>query len=78
MGLERWGLGARHNAVAVVTSRSTVLDRLQAGGGPAVPPRITFQQSKGFTLWATRSILSGDGSAVLEVAEANLRQLALE
>jgi pyruvate dehydrogenase (quinone) len=44
----------------------------------AIPPKITLHQAKGFTLWATRSILSGDGKAVLEVAKTNLRQLALE
>jgi hypothetical protein len=27
-------------------------------------------------LWATRSVLSGDGATVLEVAHTNLRQLA--
>jgi pyruvate dehydrogenase (quinone) len=44
----------------------------------AVPPKITYDQARGFTLWATRSVLSGDGATVLEVARANLRQLALE
>jgi pyruvate dehydrogenase (quinone) len=44
----------------------------------AVPPNITFAQTKGFTLWATRSILSGKGDEVLDIAKANLRQLALE
>ena len=44
----------------------------------AVPPSITFAQTKGFTLWATRSVLSGNGDEVLDVAKANLRQLSLE
>jgi pyruvate dehydrogenase (quinone) len=44
----------------------------------AIPPKITRAQAKGFTLWATRSILSGRGDEVLEVARTNLRQLALE
>ena len=44
----------------------------------ALPPTITFDQARGFTLWATRSILSGDGGEVLQVARANLRQLELE
>jgi pyruvate dehydrogenase (quinone) len=44
----------------------------------SVPPRITAAQAKGFTLWATRSILSGRGDEVLEVARTNLRELALD
>ena len=44
----------------------------------AIPPKITYDQARGFTLWATRSVLSGDGATVLEVARTNLRQLARE
>jgi pyruvate dehydrogenase (quinone) len=54
--------------VDVVTSRQEL----------ALPPKITFEEARGFTLWATRSVLSGDGSTVLEVARTNLRQLAVE
>lgn len=32
----------------------------------------------GFTLWATRGILSGRGDEVIEVDKTNLRELALE
>jgi pyruvate dehydrogenase (quinone) len=44
----------------------------------SIPPKITVEQAKGFTLWATRSILSGRGDEVLEIAKTNLRELALE
>jgi pyruvate dehydrogenase (quinone) len=44
----------------------------------AIPPKISLSQVKGFTLWATRSILSGRGDEVIEVARTNLRQLARE
>jgi pyruvate dehydrogenase (quinone) len=44
----------------------------------SIPPKITAEQPAGFTLWATRSILSGSGDEVLEVAKSNIRQLALE
>lgn len=43
----------------------------------AIPPKITASQAKGFTIWATRSILSGLGDEVLDVARTNLRELAL-
>ena len=32
----------------------------------SLPPTITFEQAKGFTLWATRTILSGDGGELVE------------
>jgi pyruvate dehydrogenase (quinone) len=44
----------------------------------SIPPKITAGQAGGFTLWATRSILSGRGDEVVEVAKSNLRQLAVE
>jgi pyruvate dehydrogenase (quinone) len=44
----------------------------------SIPPEITAEQAKGFTLWATRSILSGRGDEVVEVARTNLRQLSVE
>jgi pyruvate dehydrogenase (quinone) len=44
----------------------------------AVPPKVSVAQAKGFTLWAGRSILSGAGDEVLEVAGTNLRQLKAE
>jgi pyruvate dehydrogenase (quinone) len=44
----------------------------------AIPPKITTDQASGFTLWTTRSILSGRADEVLEVAKTNLRELALE
>ena len=44
----------------------------------SLPPKITFDQARGFTLWATRSVLSGSGREILEVAASNLRELALE
>ena len=44
----------------------------------SIPPKITVEQATGFTLWTTRSVLSGRGDEVLEVARTNLRELALE
>jgi pyruvate dehydrogenase (quinone) len=44
----------------------------------SIPPKITFDQAKGFTLWASRSILSGNGDQVIQVAKSNLRELARE
>jgi pyruvate dehydrogenase (quinone) len=44
----------------------------------SMPPAIEAAQAKGFTLWATRTILSGGGDEVVELVRTNLRQLARE
>jgi pyruvate dehydrogenase (quinone) len=44
----------------------------------SLPPKITYGEARAFSLWATRSVLGGDGATVLEVARTNLRQLSLE
>jgi pyruvate dehydrogenase (quinone) len=44
----------------------------------ALPPKVTFDQVKGFTLYATRTILSGEGRELLELAHTNVRDLDLE
>ncbi|GAA1246434.1 ubiquinone-dependent pyruvate dehydrogenase [Pseudonocardia aurantiaca] len=44
----------------------------------AMPPKITFEQAKGFTLYATRTILSGGGDEILELARTNLRDMRIE
>jgi pyruvate dehydrogenase (quinone) len=40
----------------------------------AIPPAITFEQIKGFTLYATRTILSGRGDELLDLADTNVRR----
>ena len=44
----------------------------------ALPPKLTFGQIKGFTLYATRTILSGGGEELVELTKTNLRELAAE
>lgn len=44
----------------------------------SLPPKLTLEQIKGFTLFATRTVLSGRGDEVLELTRTNLRQLSLE
>jgi len=56
----------------------TVIEVMTARQELSIPPGITAEQAKGFTLWATRSILSGSGDEVLQVAKTNLRELAIE
>ncbi len=40
-----------------------------------IPPKITAEQVKGFTLYAIRTVLSGRGDELLDLASANYRQL---
>jgi pyruvate dehydrogenase (quinone) len=41
----------------------------------AIPPAVTAEQVKGFTLYAIRTVLSGRGDELLDLASANFRQL---
>jgi pyruvate dehydrogenase (quinone) len=43
-----------------------------------LPPKLTYGQIKGFTLYATRTVLSGEGSELIELTGANLRELEAE
>jgi pyruvate dehydrogenase (quinone) len=38
----------------------------------AMPPTITFEQIKGFTLYATRTVLSGRGDELIDLAKTNV------
>jgi pyruvate dehydrogenase (quinone) len=44
----------------------------------SLPPKLTYGQIKGFTLWATRTVLSGEGSELIELTKTNLRELDVE
>ena len=41
----------------------------------SMPPKITLEQMRGFTLYATRTILSGRGDELVELAATNLRRM---
>jgi pyruvate dehydrogenase (quinone) len=40
----------------------------------SMPPTITYEQIKGFTLYATRTILSGRGDELIDLASTNIRR----
>jgi pyruvate dehydrogenase (quinone) len=44
----------------------------------SLPPKVTLAQAKGFTLYATRAILSGGADEIIELAKTNLRDLVKE
>ncbi|MAK55101.1 MAG: hypothetical protein CML17_04560 [Pusillimonas sp.] len=39
----------------------------------AMPPKITLEQAKGFSLYMLRAVLSGKGNEIVEIAKTNLR-----
>jgi len=63
------------------------VERMLAHDGPALlqvavarqelsmPPAVTAEQAKGFTLYALRTVLSGRGDEVVDLAKTNLRQV---
>src|SRR6185312_6396395 len=55
-----------HDGPALVDVRT---DRYEL----SLPPKLTFGQIKGFTLYATRTILSGEGQELVELTKTNLR-----
>ena len=40
-----------------------------------MPPSITVEQAKGFALYAIRTVLSGKGDELIDLARTNIRQL---
>jgi pyruvate dehydrogenase (quinone) len=44
----------------------------------SMPPKVTLEQIKGFTLYATRTIISGRADEIVELARTNLRELGSE
>ncbi|MEP9401235.1 ubiquinone-dependent pyruvate dehydrogenase [Sphingomonas sp. VNH70] len=49
-----------------------LLDAVTARTELSMPPKVTFEQMKGFTLYAARAILSGRGDSVLELGRTNV------
>jgi pyruvate dehydrogenase (quinone) len=44
----------------------------------SLPPKLTYGELKGFTLYATRTVLSGGGEELIELAQTNRRELDVE
>jgi pyruvate dehydrogenase (quinone) len=65
------GQAFAHDGPALVDIR-TVREEL------SLPPKLTYGEIKGFTLYATRTILSGGGSELIELTKSNLRELEVE
>ena len=60
-----------HDGPALVEVRTARLEL-------SLPPKLTYGQIKGFTLYATRTVLSGGGAELVELTRTNLRELEAE
>ena len=54
------------------TTGAALVDVRTARQELSLPPKLTFGQIKGFTLYATRTILSGGGDELVDLATENL------
>ena len=52
-----------------------VLDVVTERQELSIPPTVTAQQVKGFSLYALRTVVSGQGSQLVDLARANLRHI---
>ncbi|WP_415847805.1 ubiquinone-dependent pyruvate dehydrogenase, partial [Tsukamurella ocularis] len=80
-------LGIWGRRVSDSTELAGAVEEFLAHDGPAVldvvterqelsmPPTITAEQVKGMTLYAIRTVMSGRGDELIDLARANLRQL---
>jgi pyruvate dehydrogenase (quinone) len=60
-----------HDGAALVDVRT---DRHEL----SLPPKLTYGEIKGFSLYATRTVLSGGGRELVELTKTNLRELDVE
>ena len=56
-----------HDGPALISVRA---DRQEL----SMPPNVTLEQAKGFTLYAIRTVLSGRGDELFDLASTNFRQ----
>jgi pyruvate dehydrogenase (quinone) len=51
-----------------------VIDVVTAAQELSIPPKITLEQAKGFTLYGIRTILSGRADELVDLADTNVRR----
>jgi pyruvate dehydrogenase (quinone) len=68
--------GALHAAFA--HDGPALVDVCTARHELSLPPKLTYGEIKGFTLYATRMILSGNADELVELAKTNLHEVGAE
>ena len=77
IGIRGWAVTTSSELPAAVAEflahdGPAVLDVTVARQALSIPPAITAAQAKGFTLWSLRTVLSGRGDELIDLAEVNL------
>ena len=57
---------------ALATEGPVLVDVVTAREELSMPPSITAAQMKGFTVWALKTVLSGRGDELLDLADTNV------
>ncbi|SBS69928.1 ubiquinone-dependent pyruvate dehydrogenase [uncultured Microbacterium sp.] len=57
---------------AFASGGPVLLDVVTARDELSIPPAITLAQAKGFTIWALKTVLSGRGDELLDLADTNV------
>lgn len=57
---------------ALATPGPALIDVVVARDELSIPPTVTAAQAKGFSLWAMRTVLSGRGDEILDLADTNV------
>jgi pyruvate dehydrogenase (quinone) len=52
-----------------------ILDVLTERQELSIPPAVSLEQAKGFALFAVRTVLSGKGNELIDLARTNMRQI---
>ena len=57
---------------ALATDGPVLVDVVTARNELSMPPSITAEQAKGFTVWALKTVLSGRGDELIDLADTNV------
>ena len=52
-----------------------ILDVITERQELSIPPTVSAEQAKGFALFAVRTVLSGRGTELIDLARTNMRQI---
>jgi pyruvate dehydrogenase (quinone) len=80
MGLKGWRVERSKDLPGAVKEflahdGPAILDVVTERQELAIPPAVSLEQAKGFALFAVRTVLSGKGTELIDLARTNMRQI---
>ena len=80
LGVKGWRVERSKDLPAAVKEFLThdgpaILDVLTERQELSIPPAVSLEQAKGFALFAVRTVLSGKGNELIDLARTNMRQI---